>query len=128
MAMAEVVFIHGIGQQKWKSGQKLQRQWLKALRKSEKDSKAQESTEQARLSVDDAMERSAMVFYGDLFIRPGAQGDDPRNVDWSEEELVLAEQLAEAWIAEKKAHGETVPVEEKSLIVQIEIADALLSP
>ncbi len=39
-----------------------------------------------------------------------------------------AQELVEAWIAEKKAHGETVPVEKKSLIAQIEVADALLSP
>ena len=42
--------------------------------------------------------------------------------------LGAAQELVEAWIAEKKAHGETVPVEEKSLIVQIEVADALLRP
>lgn len=42
--------------------------------------------------------------------------------------LSAAKELVEAWIAEKRAHGEAVPVEEKSLITQIEVADALLRP
>ena len=96
--MAEVVFIHGIGQQHWGKGETLQRIWLKALRKG--------SSGQAGFSVEEAMERSAMVFYGDLFVRPGAQGDDPREGGWSDEDLVLAEQLAEAWI-ERAAASET---------------------
>ncbi len=40
--------------------------------------------------------------------------------------LKAAQELVEAWITEKRAHGETVPVESKSLIAQIEISDALL--
>lgn len=40
--------------------------------------------------------------------------------------LKAAQELVEAWIAEKRAHGEHVPVESKSLIAQIEISDALL--
>jgi hypothetical protein len=34
--------------------------------------------------------------------------------------------LVEAWIAEKHAHGENIPVESKSLIAQIEVSDAIL--
>jgi predicted RNase H-like HicB family nuclease len=41
--------------------------------------------------------------------------------------LKAAQELVESWIAEKRAHGETVPVESKSLIAQIEVSDALLS-
>lgn len=40
--------------------------------------------------------------------------------------LVAAQVLIEAWIAEKRAHGEAVPVEAKSLIAHVEIPDALL--
>jgi predicted RNase H-like HicB family nuclease len=40
--------------------------------------------------------------------------------------LAAAHELIEAWIAEKRAHGELVPVEQKSLIAQIDISDALL--
>ena len=42
--------------------------------------------------------------------------------------LAAAKELIEAWVAEKRAHGEVVPVEAKSLIAQVEIPDALLRP
>jgi predicted RNase H-like HicB family nuclease len=42
--------------------------------------------------------------------------------------LAAAQELVEAWIAEKRVHGESVPVETKPLIAQIEIPDALLCP
>jgi predicted RNase H-like HicB family nuclease len=42
--------------------------------------------------------------------------------------LAAAQELIEAWIAEKRAHGEAVPREAKSLIAQIEVADAVLRP
>jgi predicted RNase H-like HicB family nuclease len=40
--------------------------------------------------------------------------------------LKAAQELVEAWVAEKQAHGETVPAETKSLIAHIEVPDALL--
>ena len=40
--------------------------------------------------------------------------------------LAAAQELVEAWIAEKHAHGEHIPVESKSLIAQIEVSDAIL--
>ena len=42
--------------------------------------------------------------------------------------LAAAQELIEAWVAEKRAHGDPVPVEEKSLIAQVEVPDALLRP
>lgn len=42
--------------------------------------------------------------------------------------LAAAQELVEAWVAEKKARGESVPVETKSLIAQVEVSDALLRP
>jgi len=45
-----------------------------------------------------------------------------------EEALAAAQELIEAWIAEKRAHGEAIPVEKKSLIAQVEVPDALLRP
>jgi predicted RNase H-like HicB family nuclease len=41
--------------------------------------------------------------------------------------LNAAQDLVEAWVTEKRAHGESVPVESQALITQIEIPDALLS-
>ncbi len=42
--------------------------------------------------------------------------------------LAAAKELMEAWIAEKRAHGDPVPIEEISLIAQVEVPDALLRP
>jgi predicted RNase H-like HicB family nuclease len=42
--------------------------------------------------------------------------------------LVAAQELIEAWIGEKRARGEAVPVESKSLIAQVEVPDAIHRP
>ena len=42
--------------------------------------------------------------------------------------LQAAQELVEAWVAEKHAHGETIPTERHSVIAQIEVADAILRP
>jgi predicted RNase H-like HicB family nuclease len=42
--------------------------------------------------------------------------------------LAAARELIEAWIAEKRAHGEPVPTEINSQIAHVEIPDALLLP
>jgi predicted RNase H-like HicB family nuclease len=42
--------------------------------------------------------------------------------------IAAAQELIEAWVQEKRSRGETVPVEAKSLIAQVEIPDALLRP
>ena len=42
--------------------------------------------------------------------------------------LAAAQELIEAWVVERRAHGEPVPIEEKSLIAQVEIPDAVLGP
>ena len=42
--------------------------------------------------------------------------------------LNAAQELVEAWVTEKRLHGESVPTEANSLIAQIEVADALLGP
>ena len=42
--------------------------------------------------------------------------------------IAAAQELIEAWIGEKRMRGETVPVETKSLIAQVEIPDTVLRP
>ncbi len=42
--------------------------------------------------------------------------------------LQAAKELVEAWVAEKQAHGETVPLERHSVVAQIEVPDAVLRP
>jgi predicted RNase H-like HicB family nuclease len=39
--------------------------------------------------------------------------------------LAAAQELAEAWVAEKRAHREPVPVETKALLTHIDLADAV---
>lgn len=40
--------------------------------------------------------------------------------------LASAQELVKAWITEKRARGESIPVETKGLITQIEVSDAVL--
>ena len=42
--------------------------------------------------------------------------------------ISAAQELIEAWVEEKRSRGEKVPVETKSLLAQVEIADAVLRP
>ena len=42
--------------------------------------------------------------------------------------IAAARELAEAWIAEKRAHGEESPIETTALIGHIEVPDAVLGP
>jgi predicted RNase H-like HicB family nuclease len=42
--------------------------------------------------------------------------------------VAAAQELIEAWIGEKRSRGESVPIEARSLIAQVEIPDALLRP
>ena len=42
--------------------------------------------------------------------------------------LQAAQELVEAWVAEKQARGETIPRERQSVMAHIEVADAILRP
>ncbi|HEU4345536.1 MAG TPA: type II toxin-antitoxin system HicB family antitoxin [Candidatus Binatia bacterium] len=42
--------------------------------------------------------------------------------------IAAAQELIEAWVEEKRSRGESVPVETKSLVTQVEIPDAVLRP
>ncbi len=42
--------------------------------------------------------------------------------------LHAAQELVEAWVAEKRAHGEAVPTERQSVVAQIEVGDAPFPP
>jgi predicted RNase H-like HicB family nuclease len=41
--------------------------------------------------------------------------------------LAAARELAEAWVAEKRAHGEPVPIETTALLGHIDLPDAVLT-
>ena len=40
--------------------------------------------------------------------------------------LAAAQELSEAWVAEKQVHDEAVPVEDGALTAYVEVADAVL--
>jgi predicted RNase H-like HicB family nuclease len=42
--------------------------------------------------------------------------------------IAAAQELVEAWVQEKRSHGEKVPVEAKSLIAHVDIPDAVFRP
>lgn len=42
--------------------------------------------------------------------------------------LSAVQELVEAWVTEKRAHGESVPIETRLLVTHIDVADALLGP
>jgi predicted RNase H-like HicB family nuclease len=42
--------------------------------------------------------------------------------------IAAAQELIAAWVEEKRSRGEKIPVESRSLITQIEIADGVLRP
>jgi len=42
--------------------------------------------------------------------------------------IAAAQELIEAWVQEKRSHGEKVPVEAKSLIAHVDIPDAVFRP
>src|SRR5262245_49909916 len=42
--------------------------------------------------------------------------------------IAAAQELIEAWVEEKRSHGEKVPVEAKSLIAHVDIPDAVFRP
>lgn len=42
--------------------------------------------------------------------------------------IEAARELAEAWVTEKRAHGEPVPVETTTLLGHIDLPDAVLTP
>lgn len=42
--------------------------------------------------------------------------------------LQAGRELVGGWVAEKQAHGETIPRERHSVIAQIEVADAIFRP
>lgn len=42
--------------------------------------------------------------------------------------LVAARELAEAWVAERRSHGDPLPVESTALIGHVDVPDAVLAP
>ncbi|MEO9062454.1 MAG: hypothetical protein ABI270_10500 [Nitrosospira sp.] len=94
--MAEIVLVHGIDQQQ-KSADKLESTWLPALAGGIRDAGFPQVADRIwRNAGKPGSIDTRMAFYGNLFLAPGQQGDDPG--DFSPEEAQFAEALAVEWL------------------------------
>jgi hypothetical protein len=93
--MAEILLVHGIGQEN-KRSEVLLRDWLEALRHG------LSSAGQAQLGRQLSERRVAMAYYGHLFRKEGAMGLDEEK-PLPPDAAVIATQLAQEWIA-RAAH------------------------
>lgn len=95
--MAEIVLVHGTGQQLKSAASLEEHEWLpslaQGLRKAGFEQVAdgiwQEGHGRGGIDI-------RMAFYAHLFLKKGQQGDDPRQL--TDEEMYLASALAEEWL------------------------------
>lgn len=93
IGVPEIVFVHGVGQQRWESGHALlSESWLPALQNGVHAA--------GRDDVAPRLEAAtvAMVFYSRLFVERGAMGADDSLGDLDDEAADIAEALAREWI------------------------------
>ena len=94
--MATIVLVHGIDQQQ-RSADALESEWLPALAGGVRLAGFPALADRLwRDSSGPGAIETRMAFYGQLFLRPDVQGDDPGEL--SPDEQALAEQLAEEWL------------------------------
>lgn len=90
--MAEVVLVHGIGQQQ-ECADTLEKEWVQVLARGVHTAGFPDLADRLAARQVDTM----MAFYGDVFLRPGAQGDDIQEL--TDEEAKIAQMLAAEWLA-----------------------------
>lgn len=94
--MAEIVLVHGIDQQQ-KSADKLESAWLPALAGGVRDAGFADVADRIwRNAGKPGSIETRMAFYGNLFLMPGQQGDDP--AEFTSEEAQFAQVLALEWL------------------------------
>ncbi len=125
--MAEIILVHGIDQQQM-TADKLESLWLPSLAGGIRVAGFPEIADRIwRQSGGPGGIETRMAFYGDLFLIPGQQGDDPG--DFTPEEAALAEVLAKEWLCrvanqssrtnwQKTARGELVYVNQEMGVEQ----------
>ena len=74
--MAEIVLVHGIDQQQ-KSADKLESEWLPSLAGGVRAAGFPDVADRIWRAPAVGRIETRMAFYGDLFLAPGQQGDDP---------------------------------------------------
>jgi hypothetical protein len=94
--MAEIVLVHGIDQQQ-KTADELESKWLPALAGGVRVARFPDIADRIWRDVGEPGNiETRMAFYGNLFLTPDQQGDDPG--DFTSEEAELAEALAREWL------------------------------
>jgi hypothetical protein len=94
--VAEIVLVHGIDQQQL-SADKLESQWLPSLAGGVRVAGFPNVADRIWHGTGKPGSiETRMAFYGNLFLRPGQQGDDPG--EFSVEETAFAEALAMEWL------------------------------
>ena len=94
--MAEIILVHGIGQQR-SSADQLESAWLPILAGAIRNLGEVELADQLwRAAGQPGGIETRMAFYGHLCLRPGQQGDDPG--EFNAEEAEIAEALAQEWL------------------------------
>ena len=114
--MAVVVLVHGIAQEQ-ESADSLEAEWLPALAGGLRTAGYSELADQVwRSQGGPGAIDVRMAFYGDRFLRPGAQGTDPGRLTPDAQEL--AEVLARAWL-ERAAAEPTTPRDQHTAQVEL---------
>lgn len=94
--MAEIILVHGIDQQQ-KSADKLESAWLPALAGGIRDAGFPDVADRIwRNAGKPGSIETRMAFYGNLFLEPGQQGNDPG--EFTAEEAQFAQALALEWL------------------------------
>src|SRR6266702_7721011 len=120
--MAEIVFIHGIAQQQ--SGAPEQEQtWGLALAGGLQLAGFPNEADRLRMPIGMPGRIDArMAFYGDLFVRPGAQGAFGDDIVLSDEQYAIADEIARDWL-EQVAERATNPRTRDSAMLELEELD-----
>jgi hypothetical protein len=121
--MAKIVFVHGIDQQ-LKNAQALEEEWLNALSVGVNLAGYPELADVLTGAASGLKFDARMVFYGDLFLSSGQQGND--SVFWTPEQYAFAEEFAKRWLEEIAAKA-TDPIMQKSAKVQLASLDETLA-
>jgi hypothetical protein len=95
--MAEIILVHGIDQQQM-TADKLESQWLPSLAGGVRVAGFPDIADRIwRKGGPAGGIETRMAFYGNLFLVPGQQGDDPGY--FAPQEGAFAEALAKEWLA-----------------------------
>lgn len=96
--MAQVVLVHGIAQQQT-SGPTLEQAWVLALAGGLQKAGFAAEADRLRMGIGVADRiDTRMAYYGDLFIKPGAQSGDGITEVTSDDQAALMETLAYDWL------------------------------